>query len=71
VTTTDIKPNYKVFEKLVKNSNLTINRVCKDLGFSSTTIYEWRDGRSSPKAYKLVIMSEYFGVEVKDFFEDE
>jgi len=70
-TTTDIKPKYEVFEQLVKTSNKTLNKVANELGIGVTTFYEWRDGISAPKTYKMILISEYFGINIREFFEGE
>lgn len=70
-TIKDKKPSYKVFEKLLKENNLSIYRVANDLGIAVQNIYDWRDGISSPKAYRLIVISDYFGVDIKAFFEGE
>lgn len=66
-----INPSYEIFSRLVKNGNTTIYKVCKDLDISTTTIYDWRDGKSAPKTYKLIQISDYFGVDIRIFFEEE
>lgn len=68
-TTKDINPSYQVFERLVKNAKVTSNRVAKEIGFGVSTIYDWKNGKSAPKTYKLIKIADYFGVDVRDFFE--
>lgn len=70
-TITDKKPKYEVFEKLLNASKVSINRVSKDLNIGVMTFYDWRDGKSAPKTYKLILISDYFGVDIRDFFEEE
>ena len=62
---------YSKFEKLLSDSNKTIYRVSKDTGISTTTLYDWRDGRSVPKMDKVYILAKYFGVQFEYFVEHE
>ena len=50
---------YKKFAELLEKTHKTIYRVSSDTGISTTTLYDWRDGRSQPKLDKLVSI-EYF-----------
>ena len=58
---------YEKFKALLDETNKTIYRVSIDTGISTTTLYDWRDGRSKPKGDKLKILADYFGVSV-DYF---
>ena len=60
---------YKKFEKLLLKTNKTIYRVATDTGIDTATLYDWRDGRSTPKIDKLKILAEYFGVSIEYFLE--
>ena len=60
---------YKKFEELLLKTNKTIYRVSADTGISTTTLYDWRDGRSTPKVDKLKILADYFGVSIEYFLE--
>lgn len=58
---------YEVFEKLLKEKGVTSYRVSKDTGISQATLSDWKNGKSKPKADKLKILSEYFGVSIEVF----
>lgn len=60
---------YKKFSYLLEKNNKTIYRVAVDTGISTTTLYDWRDGRSNPKIDKLKILANYFGVPIEYFLE--
>lgn len=60
---------YKKFAELLVKYNKTIYRVAIDTGIATTTLYDWRDGRSKPKADKLKILAEYFNVPIGYFLE--
>lgn len=62
---------YKKFENLLLKTNKTIYRVSVDTGISTTTLYDWRDGRSNPKVDKLKILADYFGVSIEYFLEEK
>lgn len=58
---------YEAFEKLLKEKGVTSYRVSKDTGISQATLSDWKNGKSKPKADKLKILSEYFGVSIEVF----
>lgn len=60
---------YKKFELLLLKSNKTIYRVATDTEISTATLYDWRDGRSTPKVDKLKKIADYFGVSIEYFLE--
>lgn len=60
---------YEKFMELLEKTQKTVYRVSKDTGISTTTLYDWRDGRSKPKVDKLQILAEYFGVSIEYFLE--
>ena len=62
---------YKKFEDLLEKTHKTIYRVSVDTGISTTTLYDWRDGRSQPKLDKLKILADYFGVSIEYFISGE
>lgn len=55
---------YSIFEKLLKDKQLTLYRVAKDVGISKNTLYAWRDGLYIPKTEKLSKIATYLGVTV-------
>ena len=58
---------YEVFERLLKERNITSYRVAKDTGLSQTMFTDWKSGKSKPKADKLKILADYFGVNIEYF----
>lgn len=58
---------YEVFERLLKEKNITSYRVAKDTGLSQTMFSDWKSGKSKPKADKLKILADYFGVNIEYF----
>ena len=61
---------YEKFKCLLDKTNKTIYRVSIDTGIPTTTLYDWRDGRSKPKVDKLKILADYFGVSIEYFLEE-
>lgn len=58
---------YETFKKLIDERNITSYKVSKDTGISQTTFSDWKAGKSKPKADKLKILADYFGVSVDVF----
>jgi repressor LexA len=42
-------------------------RVAKDTGIANTLFSDWKSGKSKPKADKLKILADYFGVSIEYF----
>jgi len=49
-------------KKLCKNKGVSINQMQRDCGFSSSTVYKWKDGNVSPNATAIDKMARYFNV---------
>lgn len=62
---------YEKFEALIKDRDITPYRVSKDTGIPTSTLSDWKNGRSNPKADKLKILADYFGVDIKDLLWKE
>mgnify|MGYP001623327362 CR=1 FL=1 len=56
---------YEIFEKLLKEYNLTAYKVAKDTGLTTATLTNWKKGRYTPKQDKLQKIAEYFGVSLE------
>lgn len=52
--------DYTVFEQLLKAHGTTVYRVSKATGIAASTFTDWKNGRSSPKADKLLRIADYF-----------
>ena len=63
--------DYQSFERLLKLHNTTVYRVAKATGIPNSTFTDWKNGRSSPKADKLVKIADYFGVSLDGVFGRE
>ena len=62
--------SYKKFEELLLKNNTKPYRVAKDTGLSPTLFCDWKSGKSRPKADKIKILADYFGVSIDYFLED-
>ena len=54
--------SYKIFERLLKENQTTVYRVSKETGISASTFTDWKNGRSVPKADKMMKIASFFGV---------
>lgn|GEM_PF-630072 len=62
---------YKKFLQLLIKNNTTAYEVSKKTGIANSTLCDWKNGRSKPKADKLKILADYFGVDVGFFLEEQ
>lgn len=53
---------FKIFEELMKQKGLTIYRIAKDTGLTTTFFYKWRDLDYKPKYETLKTIADYLGV---------
>ena len=60
--------DYSYFEHLLKINNTTVYRVAKATGIPNSTFTDWKNGRSSPKADKLIKIADHFGVSLDLIF---
>jgi len=49
-------------KKLCKDKGVSINQMQRDCGFSSSTVYKWKDGNITPNATAIDKMAKYFNV---------
>ena len=60
---------YEKFSELLYKTDKTAYQVSKDTGIAQSVLSDWKRGRSKPKAEKLKILADYFGVSVDYFLE--
>jgi repressor LexA len=53
----------------LEKAGKTTYQVAKETGIGENTFSQWKHGRSKPKADKLKILAEYFGVDINYFLE--
>lgn len=56
-------------ENLVLARNTSLYKVTKDLGLPVSLFSDWKSGKSMPKADKLLMIANYFGVDIGYFLE--
>lgn len=55
---------------LLLKKKITSYKVSKETGIATSTLSDWKSGRSTPKLDKLKIIADYFGVPVTYFLDD-
>lgn len=63
--------SYKKFAELLDKNNISAYRTAKDTGISPVVFSDWKTGKSRPKADKIKILANYFGVTIEYFLEEE
>lgn len=58
---------YKNYVELRDKKGVTDYQVSKDTGITKSTFSDWKVGRSKPKADKLKLLADYFGVDIGYF----
>jgi transcriptional regulator with XRE-family HTH domain len=61
---------YKNYEKLLEKSNTTSYAVSKATGISQATLSDWKNGKSIPKADKLMKIAKFFGVPMEELLQE-
>lgn len=62
---------YKVFEKLLTERGVTAYQVAQSTGVSTSTLTAWKNGDYTPKAEKIMLIADYFGVPLETFYRNE
>lgn len=58
---------YEKFVQLLQRDGVTAYKVSKDTGVSQSSLSDWKTGRATPKADKLLVLAQYFGVPIEYF----
>ena len=53
---------YEIFAKLLKAKGCTAYQVSKATGIAQSTLSDWKNGKSIPKADKIQKIADFFGV---------
>lgn len=61
---------YSKFAKLLQKNKITPYRVGKDTNIPTSTLSDWKTGRSQPKIDKLQKIADYFEVPITYFIEE-
>jgi transcriptional regulator with XRE-family HTH domain len=62
--------DYRKFEKLCENKGIKPSTVSRATGVSTATLSSWKGGKYIPKADKIQLIANYFGVNL-DYFSDD
>lgn len=54
--------SYQIFDRLLKERETTVYRIAKETGIPASTFTDWKNGRSVPKADKMLKIANFFGV---------
>ena len=63
--------DYATFDNLLKINKTTVYRVSKATGIAGSTFTDWKQGRSSPKADKLLRIAAYFDLSLDEMLASE
>lgn len=61
---------YKNYEKLRDERGMTNSQVAKETGIGENTLSQWKSGRSTPKADKLMKIAKLFGVPMEELLQE-
>jgi len=61
--------SYAVFDDLCKKNHKTPYQVSVDTGIATSTLSNWKMGNYTPKADKIKILADYFGVTIETFLK--
>ncbi len=60
---------YHKYDDLLKKSGKSTYEVCKATGLNASMLSHWKHGLYTPKADKLAVLADYFGVELSYFYK--
>lgn len=60
---------YSKYAAIRDSKGLSDYKVSKATGIAPATISDWKAGRTTPKADKLLILARYLGVTIEDLLE--
>jgi repressor LexA len=60
---------YSVLEALIRQRGTTVYRVSKATGIPASTFTDWKNGRSVPKAEKLLRIAKYFELTLDELLD--
>lgn len=66
MTSEQREASFAKVKELADRKGLSLYRVSADLGFSRSFFSEWKQGRSMPKTDKMIMLADYFGVDIKE-----
>ena len=65
-----MKVTYQKYAELRDQRGMSDYRVSKETGIAQSTMSDWKNGLSTPKADKLMLIAKALGVQMEDLFEE-
>lgn len=65
-----MRPNYEVFEKLLRETGQSTADVSKATGINQSVFSDWKRGKSCPKFDKVMMIAAHFGVSPMMFMKE-
>lgn len=62
--------SFDKLDTLVRSKGINFAELARETGLYSHLFYEWKKGKSCPKADKIKVIADYFGVTIEYFFKD-
>lgn len=57
------------FKRLMKEKEVNIPKISEDKGIPMTTLYDWSNGRTVPRADTAKALADYLGVSVDELLQ--
>ena len=61
--------SYPKYAKFREKKGVTDYEVSKNTGVPTSTLSNWKSGRYIPKADKMKLISDYFGISLEDLLD--
>lgn len=61
---------YDIFKKIIDDRGITIYRVSKDTGILTSTLYDWKSGKTKPKLDKLQKIATYLNIPLEKLIKE-
>jgi repressor LexA len=65
-----MKVTYQKYAELRDQRGMSDYRVSKETGIAQSTMSDWKNGLSTPKADKLMLIAKALDVRMEDLFEE-
>lgn len=65
-----MKVTYQKYAELRDQRGMSDYRVSKETGIAQSTMSDWKNGLSTPKADKLMLIAKALDVQMEDLFEE-
>lgn len=61
--------SFNKLDAIAKSRDVSFYKLSEELGFPRSLFSDWKSGKSMPKTDKLIRIADYFGVNIKLFFD--